>query len=76
MKVKIGKSFYHKTEDITFEKGKIYNASSELAWWIVRKRLGEIIPDVNIKIPKEEVNPLKEITKPPKDKMVRKYKNK
>ncbi len=71
MRVKIGRSFFYKENDITFEKGKVYTVKNELAWWIVRKRLGEIIPNVNIEIPKE-----KEITKAPQDKMIRKVKTK
>ena len=71
MRVKIGRSFFYKENDITFEKGKVYTVKNELAWWIVRKRLGEIIPNVNIEIPKE-----KEITKAPKDKMMRTVKTK
>ena len=71
MRVKIGRSFFYKENDITFEKGKVYTVKNELAWWIVRKRLGEIIPNVNIEIPKE-----KEIIKAPRDKMMRKRKTK
>jgi len=71
MQVKIGRNFFYKENDITFEKGKVYTVKNELAWWIVRKRLGEIIPNVNIEIPKE-----KEITKAPKDKMMRTVKTK
>ena len=76
MKILIGKSFYHKNENLIFEKGQTYTVKNDLAWWGVRKRLGEIIPNVNVRIPKEEANPLKEVKKPPKDKMVRKVKTK
>jgi len=74
MRVKIGRSFFYKENDITFEKGKVYTVKNELAWWIVRKRLGEIIPNVNDN-PKQVVKK-KAIEESRKDKMMRKRKTK
>ena len=74
MRVKIGRSFFYKENDITFEKGKVYTVKNELAWWIVRKRLGEIIPNANDN-PKQVVKK-KAIEESRKDKMMRKRKTK
>jgi len=57
-------------------KGQTYTVKNDLAWWIVRKRLGSIIPNVNVRIPKEEANPLKRMKKPSKDKMMKEGKTK
>ena len=74
MQVKIGRNFFYKENDITFEKGKVYTVKNELAWWIVRKRLGEIIPNANDN-PKQVVKK-KAIEESRKDKMMRKRKTK
>ena len=74
MQVKIGRNFFYKENDITFEKGKVYTVKNELAWWIVRKRLGEIISNVNDN-PKQVVKK-KAIEESRKDKMMRKRKTK
>ena len=74
MRVKIGRNFFYKENDITFEKGKVYTVKNELAWWIVRKRLGEIIPNANDN-PKQVVKK-KAIEESRKDKMMRKRKTK
>ena len=74
MRVKIGRSFFYKENDITFQKGKVYTVKNELAWWIVRKRLGEIISNINDN-PKQVVKK-KAIEESRKDKMMRKRKTK
>ncbi len=67
MRVLIGRTFYFEKEDKLFVKGKTYSVNNEMAEWIVRKRLGEIIP---------VIEKIKEIKKPPKDKMMHKVKTK
>jgi len=66
MRVLISRSFYYEKEDQIFVKGKSYFVNNELAQWIVRKRLGEIIPVV------KENKKIKNIPKAPADKMIKK----
>lgn len=66
MRVLIGRTFFHEKDSRVFIKGKTYSVNNELAKWIVRKRLGEIIPVVS------ENHKLKNLEEAPRDKMMRK----
>lgn len=84
MKVKIGRDFYDKKEDIIYSKGEVADVTKEKAYWMVKHSLGYIIPNVSIRVEKEDIleeNPLtkttersKAIEKSIKDKMVKKGK--
>jgi len=68
MRVLIGRSFFYEKENKIYTKGKSYSVNNEMANWITRKRLGEIIPIIS------ENNKVKNLNKPPEDKMMRKNK--
>jgi len=68
MRVLIGRSFFYEKENKIYTKGKNYSVNNEMANWITRKRLGEIIPIIS------ENNKVKNLNKPPEDKMMRKNK--
>jgi len=74
MRILIGRTFYHEKQDKTYIKGKNYPANNEFAEWIIRKRLGIIIPEVKKKGKADFV--LKEMKGPPEDKMMKKVKTK
>lgn len=67
MRVLIGRTFYSEKEEKLFIKGKDYSVNNEMGDWVVRKRLGEVIP---------VIEKLKAVDSPPKDKMMRKVKTK
>lgn len=66
MQVLIGRTFFHEKDSKVFVKGKAYSVNNELAKWIARKNLGEIIPVVS------ENHKLKNLEEAPKDKMMKK----
>ena len=80
MKVKIGRNFFDKRNDVIYAKGEIADVNSETALWMVRNGLGYIIPTVQVnrpvKINSEETEKTKAIEKSQKDKMMRKIKTK
>jgi len=69
MRVLIGRTFRYDEEDMLFVKGNDYSVNKKLAGWIVRKRLGQIIPE--IKTNGKGNRHLKDIKGPPKDKMMK-----
>jgi len=71
-RVLIGRTFKYEKEDMIFVKGKDYPVKKELAEFIARKRLGMIIPEV--KTNTKGKSTLKEVLKPPRDKMIRREK--
>lgn len=48
MRVLIGRTFKYEKEDKIFVRGKDYPVTKELAEWIVKKRLGRIIPELKL----------------------------
>ena len=76
MKVKIGRDFFDKKNDVIYAKGEIADVKEETALWMVRNSLGYIIPNVQInrpvKIDDIETERTKAIEKSRKDKMMRK----
>jgi len=80
MKVKIGRDFYDKKNDIVYTGGEIADVNKETALWMVRNSLGYIIPNVKagrpVSINSRNIEKAKAIEKSRKDKMMRKVKNK
>jgi len=80
MRVRIGRDFFDKRNDVIYAKGEIADVKEETALWMVRNSLGYIIPNVRInrpvKINSEETKRTKAIEKSQKDKMMRKIKTK
>lgn len=76
MKVKIGRDFFDKKNDVIYTKGEIADVKEETALWMVRNSLGYIIPTVQVnrpvKIDDIETERTKAIEKSRKDKMMRK----
>ena len=76
MKVKIGRDFFDKKNDVIYTKGELADVKEETALWMVRNSLGYIIPNVQInrpvKIDDIETERTKAIEKSRKDKMMRK----
>lgn len=75
MKVKIGRDFFDKKNDVVYAKGEIADVNNETALWMVRNSLGYIIPTVQTNRP-VKINSIKtERTKAieeSQDKMMRK----
>ena len=69
MRVLIGRTFKYDKEDKLFIKGMNYPVKKELAKFITRKRLGVIIPEVEIGVKGKPV--LKDLKGPPKDRMIK-----
>ena len=81
MKVKIGRDFYDKKNDIIYTGGKVEDVKEETALWMVRNNLGHIIPNVragrSVGINKKRTEKTKAIEESQKkDRMVRNTKNK
>ena len=80
MKIRIGRDFYDKKNDIVYTNGEVADVTKETALWIVRNSLGYIIPNVAVgrpvNIEKKETEKTKAIEESVKDKMMRKSKNK
>ena len=76
MKVRIGRDFYDKKNDVVYTGGRIEDVNNETALWIVRNGLGYIIPNVavgkSVNIDKKETEKTKAIEESVKDKMMRK----
>ena len=76
MKIKIGRDFFDKRNDIVYTGGEIADVNEETALWMVRNSLGYIIPNVAIGKPvgidKKEAERTKAIEESVKDKMIRK----
>jgi hypothetical protein len=80
MRVRIGRDFYDKKNDIVYTGGEIADVNKETALWMVRNSLGYIIPNVQegkpVNINSKEIRKTKAIDKSRKDKMMRNIKNK
>lgn len=80
MKVRIGRDFYDKKNDIVYTNGEIADVNKEAALWMVRNSLGYIIPNVRVGRPvsinNKDTEKTKAIEEPQKDKMMRNVKNK
>ena len=80
MKVRIGRDFYDKKNDIVYTNGEIADVNKEAALWMVRNSLGYIIPNVRagrpVSINNKDNEKTKAIEEPRKDKMMRKVKTK
>lgn len=78
MKIRIGRDFYDKKNDIVYTNGEVADVTKETALWIVRNSLGYIIPNVAVgrpvNIEKKETEKTKAIEESVKDKMMRKNK--
>lgn len=75
MKVRIGRDFYDKKNDVIYSQGEITDVKEETALWIVRNSLGCIISNVRMDRPaKIDSRVIEESTY--KDKMIRKNKTK
>ena len=80
MKVRIGRDFFDKRNDVIYTKGEIADVNEETALWMVRHSLGYIIPTVQVNRP-VNINSIKTertkaIEESVKDKMMRKVKTK
>lgn len=78
MKVRIGRDFYDKKNDIVYSAGEIADVTKETALWMVRNGLGYIIPNVKEGEPVNLDNEIenKALKKSRKNKMVKKANNK
>lgn len=74
MKVRIGRDFYDKKNDVVYTNGEVADVKKETALWMVRNNLGYIIP--NVRVGRSVSINSKAIEKPQKDKMMRKVKTK
>jgi len=76
MKIKIGRDFFDKRNDIVYTGGEIADVNEETALWMVRNSLGYIIPNVRVdrpvKINSIKTERTKAIEESIKDKMMRK----
>lgn len=81
MKVKIGRDFYDKKNDIIYTGGKVEDVKEETALWMVKNNLGHIIPNVragrSVSINNKKTKKAKAIEESDKeDRMMRNTKNK
>lgn len=76
MKVRIGRDFFDKKNDVVYTNGQIADVNKETALWMVRNSLGYIIPNVRVGRPvdinKNKTERTKAIEESVKDKMIRK----
>ena len=81
MKVKIGRDFYDKKNDVIYQQGQIATVKKEIGLWMVRNNLGHIIPNVRVGRPVKIDNKKSEKSKAMEesqieDRMLRGTKNK